>query len=96
MKIESKELAEYINSSVNAIKLGLAGMGFKIVKPIEFNLAVTNTAEGTGELKIYVAKAEGKLKSEQISHIKFEAQPEREFGHIFTPTDRKLKINPAI
>lgn len=77
MEIESKELKDYINSSVVAIKNGVEGTGFEIVKPIEFNLAVTNTKEGGGGLKIYVAKAEGKLKSEEISHIKFEAQPKK-------------------
>lgn len=79
MNIESKELEEYINSSITAIKNGVRGTGFEIVKPIEFNLAVINTKEGGGGLKIYVAKAEGKLKSEEISHMKFEAQPERKF-----------------
>jgi hypothetical protein len=33
--------------------------------------------EGVGGLRIYVVKAEGKLKSEEISHIKFEVQPAR-------------------
>jgi hypothetical protein len=69
--IESKELQDYIRSSITAIKEGVEGTGFKIMKPIEFNLAVTNTLEGGGGLKIYVVKAEGKLKSEEISHIKF-------------------------
>lgn len=76
MEIESKELQDYIKSSITAIKNSVEGTGFKIIKPIEFNLAVTNTAEGGGGFKIYVAKAEGKLKSEEISHIKFEVQPE--------------------
>ena len=83
--IESKELQEYINSSITAIKNGVAGTGFKIVKPIEFNLAVTNTAEGSGGLKIYVAKAEGKLKSEEISHLKFEVKPEPKIVNQFRP-----------
>ncbi len=86
MSIESKELQEYINSSINAIKGGVSGTGFKIEKPIEFNLAVTNISETGGGLKIYVAKAEGKLKSEEISHIKFEAKPEQNLpAHIFRP-----------
>jgi hypothetical protein len=75
--IESRELQEYIKSSITAIKNGVEGTGFKIIKPIEFNLAITNTVEGSGDIKIYVAKAEGKLKSEEISHIKFEVQPSR-------------------
>ena len=75
-KVESSELQEYIKSSIEAIRKGVEGTGFRITKPIEFNIAVTNTTEGSGGLKIYVARAEGKLKSEEISHIKFEAIPE--------------------
>ena len=67
MNIESKELKEYIKSSIVAIKEGVEGTGFEIEKPIEFNLAVVNTTEGGGGLKIYVVKAEGKLKSEEIA-----------------------------
>lgn len=82
MDVEPRELREYIKSSITAIKDGIEGTGFKIVKPIEFNLAVTNTVEGGGGLKIYVAKAEGKLKSEEISHIKFEVQPKPELAQV--------------
>ncbi len=89
MNIESKELENYIKSSVSAIKDGVEGTGFEVVKPIEFNLAVTNTKEGGGGLKIYVAKAEGKLKSEEISHIKFEVQPERKIINQFRPIDHQ-------
>ena len=78
MEIESKELKEYIKSSIIAIKTGVEETGFEIMKPIEFNLAVINTAEGGGGLRIYIAKAEGKLKSEEISHMKFEVQPRQE------------------
>ena len=85
MEIESKELQEYIKSSIIAIKNGVDGTGFKIIKPIEFNLAVTNTSESGGGLKIYVAKAEGKLKSEEISHIKFEVQPAPQMASIVYP-----------
>lgn len=75
MDIQSQELQEYIRSTVLAIKNGAEGTGFKISKPIEFSVAVTNVAEAGGGLKIYVAKAEGKLKSEEINHIKFEVEP---------------------
>ena len=43
---------------------------FKISVPFHFDLAITNAQEGTGGLKIYVANAEKKLKSEEISRIK--------------------------
>ena len=76
MEIESKELQEYIKSTLTAIKNGVKAAGFRTSNPIEFNLAVTNVSEGGGGLKIYVVKAEGKLRSEEISHIKFQAIPE--------------------
>ena len=89
MDIESRELSEYIKSSITDIKNGVPGTGFKISKPIEFNLAVTNTKEGGGGLKIYVANAEGKLKSEELSHIKFEVSPGNEVSYGGTFTVRK-------
>lgn len=88
MDIESKELESFIKSSIVAIKNGAQGAGFKIRNPIEFNLAVINISEGGGGFKIYVAKAEGKLKSEEISHIKFEAHPERDLTGLSPKTPR--------
>lgn len=76
MNIESRELQDYIKSSISSIRDGVSGTGFRIITPIEFDLAVTNTVEGSGDLKIYVAKAEGKLRSEEISHIKFQVSQE--------------------
>jgi hypothetical protein len=88
MEIESKELKEYIKSSITAIREGVEGTGFEILKPIEFNIAVTNTTEGGGGLRIYVVKAEGKLKSEEISHIKFEVNPKHVFDQ-FSPSFKR-------
>lgn len=76
MKIESKELHDFIRSTVTAVKEGVAGTGFSIQKPVKFNLAIITTKEKGGGLKIYVADAKGKLKSEEISHIEFEAEPD--------------------
>jgi len=86
-----KELENYIKSTLSAIKDGLEGSGFKLDKNIEFDVAVINTVEGGGGLKIYVAKAEGKLKSEEINHIKFEVSPE---GKKTTSVYRPKKIDP--
>ena len=79
MKNESEQLEKYIKTTITSIKNAIQGTGFEIVKPIEFDLAVVNTSEGGGGFKIYIAKAEGKLKSEEISHIKFEVKPEPKF-----------------
>ena len=94
MEIDSSELEKYIKSSVLAIKNGMQGTDFEIIKPIIFDLAVVNTAEGGGGFKIFIAKAEGKLSSEEISHIKFEAQPKAKVASHYYPNDH-LKINPA-
>ena len=71
MATRSKELEEYLRSSLRAIKRGVEIDGeFKISGPISFDLAVTNVQEGNGGLKIYVANADAKLKSEEITRIK--------------------------
>lgn len=75
MKVESKELEDYIESSLTAIKRAVARAGFSIAKNIEFDLAIINSRKGEAGLKIYVAKAGAKLKSEEISHLKFEVHP---------------------
>ena len=90
MNINSEELEKYVNSSITAVKKGTEGTDFEIRKPIEFNLAVINMKEGSGRLKIYVAEAEGKLKSEEISHIKFEVQP-KPTGQVFSPSEPKFR-----
>ena len=56
------------------IIIGIENSGdFYTSDPIEFDLAVVNVSEGSGGFKIYVAKAEGKFKSEEISRIRFKA-----------------------
>lgn len=75
MEAQSQELQEYIKSSILSIKNAVDGTGFGIYKPIKFSVAVINTSEAGGGLKIYVANADGKLKSEEISHISFEIEP---------------------
>lgn len=71
MATRSKELEEYLRASLRAIKRGVEEDGdFKISGPISFDLAVTNAQEGSGGLKIYVANADTKLKSEEITRIK--------------------------
>ena len=78
MNIESKELEEFLSSSLSAIKKGVEGSGdFRIRDSVEFDLAVINTKEAGGGLKIYIAKAEGNFKSEEISHIKITVSPDR-------------------
>lgn len=84
MQTQSKELQEYIQSSIEAIKNAVQGTGFEVSNAIEFSLAVTNTSEAGGGVKIFVAKADGKLTSEEISHIKFSVQPTVErVAHVF-------------
>jgi hypothetical protein len=93
MEIDSSELEKFVNSSIVAVKNGAEGTGFRIAKPIIFDLAIINTVEGSGGFKIFVANAEGKLSSNEISHIKFEAQPTPGMATIFYPDGHKG--NPA-
>ena len=86
MEIQSKELENYLESSLSAIRNGVEAGGGRVFNLIEFDLAVTNVQEGGGGLKIFVANAEGKLKSEEISHIKLKVQlkhmPLQQFSHL--------------
>jgi hypothetical protein len=70
MKVEAQELEEYLRASLNAIRTGVETSRFLLDGPVEFNLAVTNTKEGDVGVKIYVASAEGKVRSEEVSHIR--------------------------
>lgn len=87
MKIESTELEDYIKSSLTSIKKGVHADGsFRIQGMIEFDLAVINTKEKRGGLKIYVVGVGGKFKSQQISRIRFRVKPY---------ADEKLKVAPV-
>ncbi|OHA70317.1 MAG: hypothetical protein A3H01_00750 [Candidatus Wildermuthbacteria bacterium RIFCSPLOWO2_12_FULL_40_9] len=94
MNINSEELEKYLQSSLSAIKNGIEGSGdFCIIEPIEFDLAVINTKEGGGSIKIYIAKAEGNLKSEEISHIKIKVHPDiRKEAKVFQPYQKNTYI----
>lgn len=68
-------MQDYLQSALSAIKAGVEGdKTFLIDGSVEFDLAVTNVKEGGGGLKIYVANASGKLKSEEVSHIKLKVR----------------------
>jgi hypothetical protein len=78
MSISSQELRDFLSSSLGAIKKGIDDAGsFTIDEPIEFNLAVVNIKEGSGGVKIYVANADTKFKSKEISRIKIRVQPNK-------------------
>jgi len=86
MDIKSDELKMYVNSALQSIKDGVESAGkFYVSGPIKFDLAVPSTKEGGGGLKIYVANAEGKLKSEEISKLQFEVREHREAKIINMP-----------
>ena len=76
MKIESKELKDFIDATLSAIKEGIAGhKEFKVDGPVNFSLAVVNTLEKSGGLKIYVTNAGAKFKKEQVSKLEFKIGP---------------------
>ncbi len=73
---KSEELEEYIHASLTAIRKGVeAETGFSIHGLVEFDLAVTKVREGKGGLRIYVAEASGKQKSESVSRLRFKVKP---------------------
>lgn len=53
----------------------MAANGAKVSGNIKFDLAVTNTEEGGGSLKVFVVAADGKYKAETMSRFSFEADP---------------------
>lgn len=98
MKIDSQELENYVESILSAIKKGVdREKSFRIKEPIEFDLAVVKTKEGGGGFKILVADAKGKLKSQEISHIKFKVHPDiKPEGSVISPSQiNRVKLNPA-
>lgn len=89
MKINSKELQDYIKTTVHAIKDGAKAIeGFKLKGSIKFKLAVTNVKEGKGGLKIYVVGVGAKHKSEELTTISFEIEP-KEASVIIRPRKNK-------
>ncbi len=92
MEINSKEIKEYISSSLIAIKEGLQGGGGSIVGPVEFDLAVTNIKEKGGGIKIYVTEAKGKLKSEEVNRIKMKVGLNRENKNYFPSSTVNKKL----
>lgn len=70
MKIDSAELGEYVKSNIEGIEKGLKE-GYQLKGEIEFELAVINTKEGEGGLKIKIVNVGGSLSNENVSKIKF-------------------------
>ncbi|OGY88712.1 MAG: hypothetical protein A3B30_01860 [Candidatus Komeilibacteria bacterium RIFCSPLOWO2_01_FULL_52_15] len=72
MKIDSKELKDFIKSALDAIRDGVKDSeDFHIDGPVTFSLAIINKSERGGGLKIYVTNASAKYKKEQISKLEF-------------------------
>jgi len=93
MEIDSQELKKYITSVLDAVRSGIAEKNFHLNGTINFELAVTNVAEGGGGFKIYVVSAEGKNKSEQISKIEFKVSPT--LPQQFRSSANQYRPNPA-
>lgn len=87
LKIDSKELTEYINSIKNAIESASEG-SFQITSDIEFELAIINSKEKGGSIKLYVVDAKGKFEDQAISKIKFT------MGYKVRPTGRAIGSMP--
>ncbi len=70
MEIDSAELGDYVKSTIEGIEKGLKE-GYKLKGEIEFELAIINTKEGEGGLKIKIVNVGGSLSKENVSKIKF-------------------------
>ncbi|MEK7509913.1 MAG: hypothetical protein AAB605_04355 [Patescibacteria group bacterium] len=78
MKEKPRVFKEYISSVLDDIEDALkTKKGYSLRSPIKFKIAVVNTKSHGGGLKVYVVGAEGKYKSEEISHIEFSIHPPR-------------------
>lgn len=78
-KEKPRALKEYISSVLDDIEDALKERTRYVLRgPIKFNIAVVNTKERGGGLKVYVVGAEGRHKSEEISRLQFSIHPKRE------------------
>ena len=87
LKLQSKELTEYITAVKDAID-SASQDSFQITSDIEFELAVINSKEKGGGLKLFVVDAKGKFEDQVISKIKFT------MGYQITPTARVIGSVP--
>jgi hypothetical protein len=65
-----KELEEYVRSVCTNIQKGITD-GLMLDGAIEFELAVVNTKEAGGGLKLFVLDTKGNYSKKEISKIKF-------------------------
>lgn len=71
--VESKELEDFVRSTIESIEKGLKeGYG---VGDIEFELAVVKIKKGKGGIRVFVVDASGEYGKENISKIKFRVNP---------------------
>ena len=87
MQIESKELSDFIRSTIESIENGLKE-GYTLSSDIEFELAVVNTKKGKGGLKLFVVNASADIGKESVSKIKFKIEKEA----VFTTLVKEGKI----
>ncbi len=75
MKIEGKEIEEFVYTAVQSIKAGLDKADAKITGKLHFELGVVTTSSAQGGLRILVADASGKLSEKFTTKIVFDAGP---------------------
>jgi hypothetical protein len=75
MKLDEKEISEFIKASLQGIRNGISSDNFALTESIKFNLAVITIKEGGGGFKIHVVDAGGKYRAEEITKIEFQVTP---------------------
>jgi len=71
-EIESKELQDFIESTLASIDRALKNTGYRLTGPVKFQIAVVSAKRAEGGLKLLVVDASGKYDKESTSRIEFE------------------------
>lgn len=86
VSIESKELKDFVSSTIDSVEKGLEGKKYRLSGSIEFEVAVVNVKKGEGGVKLFVVDASGKFGKENITKIKFKIEKTRNHAFYFGRT----------
>jgi len=67
--VEENELETYLKNALKSIEKSQTKL-FKVQPPIEFEIAVVNTKDKSGGIRVMIADANVKYKTESLSKIK--------------------------
>lgn len=85
--VDSKELAEYIRSVVDAVKEGVKGTGYMVDGEIVLELAVVNAKKAKDGVKILVVDSKGKHDKGTVSKIRIPLKVDESVSGVLMPSD---------